>query len=312
MIQEESREGKKKKKGYWGRGCGAGWAVLLRGKLARLCCCAEPVLQRRAVGFRACRAGEERAGAAPGPARQPCAPLCWGLWLRLSLLQPSPVRGPGARWPWEAGFGSLSVKAWVLVAEEPKHLGFVPISVAGPPSWLGRSAAPYLETCPHHRARSGCHKPQPPEGSDPEQKPKIPVGDGAGGAADAPIRAWRLPSASRSLLPAASRLAAAGARRRRATPERQDRLRLFSRVWAGSRLGRAGPPLEARSPVPVPGLRERQQRGAGRSVWPPCILPVCQGDVLCIFPHVVWDFWVSGCLSAPKPHATAPCNPQGD
>lgn len=35
----------------------------------------------------------------------------------------------------------------------------------------------------------------------------------------------------------------AGARRRRATPESQDGLSpLFSRVWAGSRLGRAGPP----------------------------------------------------------------------
>lgn len=32
------------------------------------------------------------------------------------------------------------------------------------------------------------------------------------------------------------------AQRRRATPERQDGLSLFSRVWAGSRLGRAGPP----------------------------------------------------------------------
>lgn len=207
-------------------------------------------------------------------------------------LQPSPVRGPGARWPWEAGFGSLLVKAWVLVAEEPKHLGFVPISVTGPPKLAGAKRCACLETCSHHRApSSGCHNPQPPEGSDPEQKPKIPGrGDGAGGAADAPIRAWRLPSASRSLLPAASRLAAAGARRRRATPERQDGLRLFSRVWVGSRLGRAGPPLEARSPVPVPGLRERQRRGAGRSVWPPCILPVRQGDVLHIFPHVVCDF----------------------
>lgn len=38
----------------------------------------------------------------------------------------------------------------------------------------------------------------------------------------------------------------AGARRRRATPERQDGPWLFSRVWAGSRLGRAGPPR----PVP--------------------------------------------------------------
>lgn len=37
----------------------------------------------------------------------------------------------------------------------------------------------------------------------------------------------------------------AGARRRRATPERQDGLSLFSRVWAGSRLGWAGPPRPA-------------------------------------------------------------------
>lgn len=56
----------------------------------------------------------------------------------------------------------------------------------------------------------------------------------------------------------------AGARRRRATPERQDGLSLFSRVWAGSRLGRAGPSRPA-------SLRACQGHGKGaarrRSGW---------------------------------------------
>lgn len=88
---------------------------------------------------------------------------------------------------------------------------------------------------------------------------------------------------------AASKLAAerSPARGPRATPERQDGLPSFPRVWAGSRLGRAGPPGQHPAPLRAcqghgqgAAWQGREGKAGGVQLPTPCSLPVPSSPTL--------------------------------